>query len=91
MRLAHLQVKDRQGNEDTLICSLSGGSIMYHLYRGWGSAGQSLSELYLSERLPVSKVHPAETGPQFKDRLIEFINENTGSKVINDIPVNITF
>ncbi len=91
MRLAHLQVKDRNENENTLICSLSDGSIIYHMYRGWGSAGQSLSEGYLSDKLPVSKAHPAETGPQFKDRLIKFINEQTGSKVINDISVNITF
>lgn len=92
MKIAHLQIKDAFKNNATLVCSLLDGSIVYTIYRGWGSSGMSLSEDYVSDRLPVSKSHDNETAEQFKARLIQYINQSSlGCKVINDIPVGISF
>ena len=102
-KILHLHLKDTMGNMSTLICNLVDGSIKYTMYGGTGSSGTgfSLSNIQFYDvvdgnmvwqrdgSLPVSTLE-GETLDQFKDRVINMLNNST-EKVVNSIATEVKF
>jgi len=91
MKIAHLHLQDGFGNKSTLICNLIDRSIKYTLYGGTSSSGTPFALSNLQCTLPVNKINMNETKEEFKNRLIDIINKHSVERVIDDIPIDITF
>lgn len=87
--VAHLQIKDPHGNKETLKCWV-GESVSYSLYGGWNSSGLPFSLSNLQCNLPMYP-KPNETVEDFKQRIIDTINNKSVCTVHIDVPTKIKF
>jgi hypothetical protein len=103
MKLLHLHLKDGYGNKNTLVARLKDGSIRWIFYRGTSSSGTGLSLSNIqfydivngnmrwdnNKSLPVENL-PNETKEEFKQRVINMLNNST-DKVDKIINTEVTF
>ena len=93
-KLLHLHLSDSMGNLKTLICRVSPDGIYYSMYGGTGSRGVGFSTSNIqyydiidgqmkwdrNRHLPVENLE-GETEQQFKDRVINQLNNSTDKVV----------
>lgn len=89
-KLLHLHLSDSMDNLKTLICRVDADGIYYSLYGGTGSSGVGFSTSNIqyydiidgemkwdkNRHLPVENLE-GETEQQFKDRVINQLNNST--------------
>ena len=93
-KLLHLHLSDSMSNLKTLICRVDADGIYYSMYGGTGSSGVGFSTSNIqyydiidgemkwakNRHLPVENLE-GETEQQFKDRVINQLNNSTDKAV----------
>ena len=96
MKLAHLQILSSLKNKRTLLAILKDGSIHYTLFTGWANYGTgcSLDDLQVgidhNSQLPLDNSMEL-TVQEWKDHLVDIINNDSVYSVDRVIPNKVTF
>jgi len=94
-KVLHLQLTDIGGGDYTLLTNLVDGSIKHILYNGHSSYGTkfSLAKLGLPNGmyLPVEPTYEDETIEEFRNRIIQMIEEESQMIIVRVVQTEVKF